>query len=156
MRVTMKSTYALILSICILSQVACGGGFAGSLRTILAASGPLIESLNLGDKKAAVIKDFTDLADGAASLKENLDACNDKLCKLGAVEVYQQVFADVGLRGHLGSVEKLRKIQTIIAGIIASARIFYGGGGESAASAPVSEQSIDVQLKALKREMEVR
>lgn len=160
MRYWKRSTVALTLSLS-LFLAACGGsGFANQLRVILTLAPPLIDSLVASGAipsgaRSTYIKDFSDLADGAISLKENLDACKDKPCKLGAVDIYQQVFFDVQARGHLGNVEKLRKVQVIVAGIIASARIFYGGSNITRGATTAPAKSIDEQLDDLKREMQV-
>lgn len=163
MRHTSRIT-ALVLVIAMFA--ACGGGgFAQSLRLTLALSPPLIDSLIASgvipaSARATYITDFTDLANGALSLKENLDACGGRSCKLGAVDIFAQVFFDVQRRGHLGSVAKLHNVEVIIKGIIESARIFYGappttsGIPSTASSQQDNEALIKSQLKDLKLAMQ--
>lgn len=120
---------AAILLVALMAQ-ACGGGFATNLRSVLAASEPLIDSLvTSGVIPAAArdtyIRDFEDLAQGATLLKENLDSCTDKPCRLDAVDKYQVLFWDVLRRGHFSKIDKLRNIQVIITAIIEAAKAYY-------------------------------
>lgn len=147
-----------ILILTILLQGCGGSSFASQLRGILAASGPLIASLSLGDKRQAVISDFTDLASGAATLADDLKACGDaKPCKLDAVAKYETRFWDVLRRGHFNLSPKLERIQDIISGIIASAKIFYGSrqtvtrGGSPRV---VTEAELKAQVNELKAAMQ--
>lgn len=135
--------------------LSCGGlNFASQLRVILASAGPLIESLNLGPKRVAVVTDFTDLGNGAATLADAIKACTDKPCKLNAVGAFESTFETVSARGNLGSVPKLQRIQSIIRGIISAARIYYGGAVATAASNAGTEADIKARLAELKREMQ--
>jgi len=146
----------LVLS---LFLAACGAKFAQELRIVLAASGPLIQSLPLSDTiKNGLVVDFTDLASGAANLKVSLDACGDKPCKLNAVDTYERLFESVSARGHFGSHEKLQNIQRILRGIIESARVYYGAPPQFsiAAGTPTPTKSISDQIKELKAVMEVK
>lgn len=131
-------------------QSCSGSNFATQLRTILAASGPLIESLNLGDKKQAVITDMQDLASGAADLSDALKACETKPCKLDAVSKYEVKFWDVLRRGHFKLSPKLEKVQEILGGIISSAKIYYGAPAPRtsrvAGSRPVPEPNAASEL----------
>lgn len=127
----MKQTkrIAIVLVIALLAQ-ACGGGFAGNLRSVLAASGPLLDSLVTSgaikpEQRAGLIKDFEDLAQGAAVLKENLDSCTDKPCRLDAVDKYQALAFGVFNRGHFGGVAKLHNVEMIVRGIIDAAKVYY-------------------------------
>lgn len=147
-------TVAPLLTIALLLQ-ACGGSFAQQLRVILAASTPLIDSLNLGDKRAAVIADFSELAGGAATLKESLDACADKPCKLNAVDAYERLFESVEAHGNFGSHQKLQDIERILRGIVEAARVYYGSSTLSR-GATVSGESLDAQLRELKAAMKVK
>lgn len=157
--------YTASIIILALLLTSCGGGFAQQLRVTLSLAPPLIDSLIAAhvipaSARVTYITDFTDLANGALSLKENLDACGDKPCKLGAVDIFQQVFFDVQRRGHLGSVAKLHNVEVIIKGIIDAARIFYGappttsGISSTAPSQQDSEARIKSQLKDLKLAMQ--
>lgn len=114
--------------IAVLILANCGASdFASQLRLILAASTPLINSLNLGDKKQAVITDFADLASGAADLSVNLKACaSDKPCKITAIERFEHRFWDIERRGHFKLSPKLENIQNILQGIIDAAKVYYG------------------------------
>lgn len=146
----------LILVFAILSQ-ACGSqNFATDLRLVLAASGPLIESLNLGAKRGAVIADFTDLANGAATLADDLKVCqNAKPCELTAVEKFDGTFEVVINRGHFGLSPKLQVVEGVVRGIISSAKIYFGGATNARmASKPVTEKSIKAQVEALKVAMQ--
>lgn len=150
MKYLKHSGIAITLCVVMFLQ-ACGGSFAGQLRVILAASGPLVDALPLSPAlKSGLIVDFTELANGAAQLKTEIDACTAKPCKLGAVERYEQLFERVEARGHFGSHQRLQQIEGILRGIIASAKIFYGGttGMES-----IQAKSLDEQLKDLKAAM---
>lgn len=148
---------APVLAICIFLQGCGGGSFATQLRVILAASGPLIESLNLGSNKQAVVRDFTDLASGAATLSDDLKACGDsKPCKLDAVTVYERTVDTVIARGHFGLSPKLQTIQGIVRGIIASAKIFFGQRQSIArggSARVVTEQELKTQINELRAAM---
>jgi len=140
----------------------CGASsFATQLRVILSASTPLIESLNLGDKKAAVIADFADLASGAATLSDDLKACTDKPCKITAIERYEVRFWDIQRRGHFKLSPKLQNVENIVAGIIQSAKLYYGvpikasrSSGPVPAANPAKELSD--KLSELKTAMRVK
>lgn len=132
----MRRALCTIPLITILMLANCGASdFASQLRVILAASGPLINSLPLGDKKQAVITDFADLASGAATLSGDLKSCTDKPCKLNAISTFEQRFWDVERRGHFKLSPKLQNIEAILDGIIESAKIYYGAPVKSAARA---------------------
>lgn len=132
----------------------CGGfNFSTSLRAVLAASGPLIESLNLGDKKTAVVADFADLASAAGTLGDEIKACTDKPCQLNAVDRFQTRFWDIERRGHFKLSPKLEKVQEVLAGLIASARIFYGAkppAVRGSSGRVVTEGDLKAQLDELK------
>lgn len=158
-----KLLTAPLLAVVLFLQ-ACGGGFASQLRLYLAASGPLVQSLPLSDSaKRGVIADFTELAGSAAAMADGIKKCGaEKLCKLNEVEVFQTVFSRVEARGNFGSHEKLQTVQRIVSGIIASARIYYGGaprGGIASAesidpaSRTVTEADLKAQLEELKAAM---
>jgi hypothetical protein len=104
------------------------------------------------------VVDFSDLAAGAANLSDDLKACGQtKPCKLTAIDRFQLRFFDVERRGHFKLSPKLQNVQTIIAGIISSARIYYGGAA-SAGNAPsrvVTEADLKSQLEELKTAMRV-
>ena len=103
-----KTSAASILITLLLVQSCGASDFASQLRLILAASTPLINSLNLGDKKAAVITDFSDLASGAADLSVDLKTCaQDKPCKINAVDRFQVRFFDIERRGYFKLSPKL-------------------------------------------------
>lgn len=142
---------APVLALTIIIQACGAGGFASQLRLILAASGPLINSLPIGDpQKRALIVDFQDLGQGAAILADDLKACqSDKPCKLNAVDRFAQRFLDVHRRGHFGSHEKLKNVELILRGIIQAARIYYGGGSQGEV-ASVTEDDLKAKLKELK------
>jgi hypothetical protein len=142
--------------------------FARDFRLVLAASGPLISSLPLGDKKAAVAADFTELAGDAATMADEFNVCGSKPCKLNAVSKFESEFEVVDARGHFGLHPKLQTVEGILKGIIASARIYYGGGSGTvtfpatgtgpAVVTPVrvvTEKDLKAQLDALKAAMKV-
>lgn len=147
---------AVVLALALFAQ-ACQHNFALDLRLVLAASGPLIESLNLGPKKGAVIADFTDLANGAATLADKFKTCGaSKVCKLDAVSAFESTFEMVAARGHFGLSPKLLTVEGVLKGIIASAKIYFGGGSPNArmAGKPVTEDDIKGQIKALEIAMQ--
>lgn len=137
--------------IAILVLANCGASdFASQLRIIVAASGPLINSLNLGDKKAAVIQDFADIASGAADLSTDLKACaQDKPCKIAAIERFEHRFWDIQRRGHFKLSPKLQNVESILQSVIAAAKVYYGGGKtpQAAARGPVSSANPASDLK---------
>lgn len=132
---------------------ACGGNFAGSIRSILATSPALVDSLvasgAITDGRAVYIKDLTDLGNGATTLSESFKACDSKPCKLEAVDRYQQLFFDVANRGNLARVGKLARVQVILESLIASARVYFG----AAVKRGESHKSVDSLLKELEAEM---
>lgn len=153
MRTSRSIVAVSLLTVILLSQVACGANFATELRIILAASGPLIQSLPLpANIKSGLIVDFTDLASGAATFAEDLKVCaTAKPCKLGAVEKYEAVFERVIARGRFGASPKLQTIEGIARGIIASAKIYYGGATTIAGTTrTVTDADMKAQLQALK------
>lgn len=146
-----RRTLSTALILCIVLS-ACGSfNFANELKVVLAASTPLIDSLNLGDKRAALIQDFADLADGAADLADDLKTCaKDKPCSLTAIDKFTIRFWDVERRGHFKLSPKLEKIQTILAAIIASAKIYFAPPAAGRQVGNVSEASIRAQIAELK------
>lgn len=149
----------LILAIVI---AACGGSnFARQLRLVLAASPPLIESLPLSPAlKSGLITDFTGMADGAATLAECLSVAPDKSAKVMCVSNYQVVVESIIARGHFGDANnpRLNQILSLIRGIIASARIYYGAPAPTARAGqpPVTEKSIKAQVDELERLMKAQ
>ncbi len=143
-----------------ISVASCGAGnFAGQLRVILAASGPLIESLNLGERKQLVVVNFTELAGDAADLSDAIKACgNSKPCKLDAVVVFKEAFDRIALRGTFSTHPKLQRVGDILDGLISSARIYYGERRPQVAGRVgqpvVTEADISEQLKQLKAAMQ--
>ena len=138
----------------------CGGTFATSLRAILASSGPLIESLSLGENKQKVVIGFTELADSAAKLTEAIKACADNPCKLDAVTAFKSDFDRINARGIFGVHPKLQKVGQILDGIILSARLFYGAKmpqvSGTGGARTVTENDLDAQIKELKAAMKVQ
>jgi len=155
----MKVTATPILAALLLIQ-SCGGTFATSLRAILAASGPLIESLNLGDSKEKVIIGFTELTTSATTLADSLKACTDNPCKLNAVQAFKADYDRIRLRGIFGVHPKLQKVGQILDGIILSARLFYGAKmpqvSGTGGARTVTENDLDAQIKELKAAMKVQ
>ena len=153
------------LTLCLITLLACGvGNFGQQLRLILAAGGPLVESLPLSTGiKSGLITDFTDMGNGAATLGDCLSSATDKPAKLVCVSTFDMSVETVIARGHFGEANspKLQRIETLIQGIIASAKIYYGGTPKTSADArvatirtePVTEASLKAQIEALKREM---
>jgi hypothetical protein len=140
----------------------CAVNFARDFRLVLAASGPLVNSLPLGNKKAAVVADFSELAGDASTMADEFNTCGaSKPCKLNAVSKFESEFEIVDARGHFGLHPKLQTVEGILKGIIASARIYYGGtsagviaNGPSLGPAPVvTEADLKAQLKDLKAAM---
>ncbi len=149
-----------MLAALVLIQSCGASSFATEIRVILAASGPLIESLNLGERKAPVIIGLTELSGDAATLADSLKTCGtDKPCKLDAVSKFQSDFDRISARGVFGVHPKLERVSQILSGIIASAKIYYGGrqprvaGVPGAAPQVVTERDIDAQVKELKAAM---
>lgn len=155
---THRSIITVPIMIAVLFVQACGNNFATELRIILAASGPLIQSLPLpAAVKNGLITDFTDLASGAATFSDDLRACAaSKPCKLGAVEKYEAVFERVIARGRFGTSPKLQTIEGIARGIIASAKIYYGGRTASMAGTTqtVTEADMKAQMASLRKAMQ--
>ena len=153
----MKRRASIAILLCLsLIATACGGGFASNLRAVLAASTPMIDALPISPSlKSGLVVDFKDLAQGAANLKDDLDACSTKACKLDGVNRFQRLFWDVQRRGHFGSHPKLEKIELILRGIIDTARAYYGAVQRRGVVSPAeTEKSLKAQIEALKREME--
>jgi len=159
----LRPTYrnlALTLIATIIIQSACGGStFAGQLRLVLAASGPLINSLPLSSTlKTGLVTDFTDMAGDAATLSDCLKTAADKPTKLICVQSFGAEVEAVIARGHFGDANspRLQQILGLIHGIIASAKIYYGAPSARASSKPVTEATIKAQIDELKRAMEVK
>lgn len=153
-----RSALALTLSIL---ATACPFGskaFGQELRVILLASPPFVESLPLSTSlKKGLVTDFTDMADHTAGLSECLSDAADKPAKLVCVQTLEGQVETIINRGNFGNAnnQRLQQILGLIRGIIASARIYYGGGssGRSAVSERVTEESIKKQIKELKEAM---
>ena len=150
---------ALAILLCI-STLSCGASnFATSLKAVLAASGPLIESLNLGERKQAVVLGFTELAGDAGTLADALQSCTDKPCDLAAVRAFKSDYDRIASRGVFGVHPKLQKVGDILDGIITSAEIYYGAPNKGAtrtaggAAKPVTESDIKAQIKELQAAM---
>lgn len=159
MKYARQQATAAILTLALLAQ-ACGGGFAQDLRTALSLAPALIDSLVQAgvikpEQRATYIRDFEDLAAGAAILKEGLDNCAkaDTLCRLGVVEHFQHLFWDVQRRGHFGTSPKLQNIEAILRGIIDAARVYYGAG---TGRTVVTESDIKTRIEALKIAMKAK
>lgn len=166
-----KTLAAFVLAVSLVFQagLCSGGSFATSLRLTLAASGPLLDSLVASGAisaniRAGLITDFSDLANGAATLKEDLDQCADsKPCKLDAVEKFHNLFTAISARGRFGAHARIQQISIIVRGIISAARIYYGGSplpGEGVTGGPLPSQSeakkmIEAKLKELDAAMKV-
>lgn len=151
---TLNLTLALVLALC------GGSNFARQLRLVLAASPPLIESLPLSPAlKSGLITDFTAIADNTATLAECLSAAPDKPQKLTCVQSYQSQVEAVIARGNFGNANnpRLNQILSLLRGIIASARIYYGAPSPTSRTAErVTEDSIKQQIEALRRAMRVQ
>lgn len=161
MRLTTRYWLALNLTVALLFAACGGSNFARQLRLALAASPPLIESLPLSQTlKAGLITDFTSMADNTATLAECLSVAPDKPAKLTCVQAYQLQIEAVIARGNFGNANnaRLNQILTLLRGIIASAKIYYGSAPSPAAErAPaqrVTEDSIKAQIKELKVAMQ--
>lgn len=151
---------ALIVMLALL-LTACpkGSSFATELRLVLAASGPLINSLPLqSGLKPLLIADFSDMAGGAANLGDCLNEASDKAAKLICVSTFSTDVESVIARGHFFNANnpKLQRVLDLIHGIIASAKIYYGAPSARASAKPVTEESIKAQVDALKVEMQVK
>lgn len=154
-----KQTAILLLAVL---ATACGSkAFAQQLCIVLAASPPLIESLPLPPAlKAGLITDFTDMADRTATLSDCLSGAVDKPAKLVCVQSFEGQVELIINRGNFGNANnpRLQKILGLIRGIIASARIYYGGApsGDTAARSEgrVTEDTIKAQIKELKLAMQ--
>ena len=154
-----KLATTAILSAFLLIQSCGASDFATQLRVILAASGPLIESLNLGEAKSKVIVNFTELASDAAHMADAIKTCgSDKPCKLNAVAAFKADFDRISLRGIFSAHPKLQRVGEILDGIIDAARIYYGERRPSVATAgPMpaqnAEKDLNDRLKELKAAM---
>ena len=158
--VHLKKQLAIILLL--LLAVSCDSkAFAQQLRIVLAASPPLIESLPLSPAlKKGLITDFTDMADRTATLADCISVAVGKPAKLTCVQTFEfQVETIIG-RGNFGNAnnERLQRILGLIRGIIASARIYYGGapsaGVSSRADERVTADTLKAQIKELKQAMQ--
>lgn len=157
MRLTTRYWLALNLTVALLITACGGSSFARQLRLVLAASPPLIESLPLSPAlKSGLITDFTSMADNTATLAECLSAVPDKPAKLTCVQSYQLQIEAVIAHGNFGNANhpRLNQILSLLRGIIASARIYYGGTAADTRTvgvAPerVTEDSIKRQIKEL-------
>ena len=109
--------------------------------------------------KSGLITDFTGMADGAATLAECISAAGDKSAKVICVSNYQVVVESIIARGNFGSANnpRLNQILSVIRGIIASARIYYGAPSPTARAGekPVTKESIERQIDELERLMKV-
>lgn len=155
--ISRRTALASILALVILSQTACQQNFALDLRLALAAAPPLVASLPISQAlKDGDVADFLDLGSGALTMSDALKACHDNPCKLNAVAAYETTFESVLNRGHLTkSGPKVEVILGILRGIIASARIYFGGASPNArmVGKPVTEKEIRSQIDALKSAM---
>lgn len=143
----------LILAPFVLFLAACGSGFATELRLVLMAAPPVIEQLPLTPAlKSGLVTDFMDMGGSAANLSDCIKAGADKPAKLICVQSFQIQVETIISRGHFGETNnpKLQRILGLIRGIVASARIYYGGGSSAVA---VTEDTIKQQIKQLKAEM---
>jgi hypothetical protein len=157
--------WKLSLPLLLVLLLACGGGnFGQQLRLILAASGPLVESLPVSPAlKSGLVTDFTDMGNDAATLGDCLGASPGKPAKLACVSTFEMSVETVIGRGHFdeASSPKLQRIESLIHGIVASAKIYYGGTSKagtdirtaSVKAEPVTEASLKAQIEALKLEM---
>lgn len=148
----------LIPILAILIQTACGGGWPTLLRTALVASPAFIGSLNLGDRREAVINDFTEIGGDVADFADDLNACNkDKPCSLEAVNKFQTKFWDVLRHGNFKLRPKLERIQDLITGIIDAAKIFFGERQNVTAGSSarvVTEEDLKARISDLKLAMQ--
>lgn len=159
--VHLKKQLATILLV--LLAISCGSkAFAQQLRIVLAASPPLIESLPLSPAlKKGLITDFTDMADRTATLSDCLSGAVDKPAKLICVQTFEGQVELIINRGNFGNANnpKLQRVLSLIRGIIASARIYYGGAASSEAGIAaqsaerVTSDTIKAQIKQLKEAM---
>lgn len=138
----------------------CGFNLSRDLRLAILAAPPLIETLPLSPAlKSGLITDFTDIAGRVADLGDCLKAGDGKPADLICVQTLQGQVETIISRGNFGSAnnEKLQRILSLIRGIIASARIYYGDGSAtpSLTGEVVTEDSIKAQIRALKAEMRV-
>lgn len=147
---------ALLVTACPLGSKA----FAQQMRIVLAASPPLIESLPLpAALKSGLITDFTDMAQRTAVLSDCFSGAPEKPAKLTCVQAYEGQVEIIINRGNFGNAnnQRLQQILGLIRGIIASARIYYGGApsGTAATRSPerVTEDSIKAQVKELREAM---
>lgn len=144
------------------SQVACDPKYATALQLIFAAAGPFIESLPVGSDREATIIDFTDLGSATTTLAIALNNAPSKTAKVNAIDTYEKSVEAIFNRGHFTNSETLQRIERLARGIIASARIYYGGtappvtGDASARRAPgpamtkaEAKKDLDAKIKEL-------
>lgn len=159
-----RSLAMVLLVALVVSQAAflkkCDGNqnqdaFVASLRLALVASPVFIQSLGLGDKAQAVATDFSDLVNDSLDLAAELKACTANPCRVDGVDHFQAKFWDVLRRGHFSLSDKLQRVQSILQGIIDSARVFYGGPSSKAlatrSTEKVTEQSLKAQVEELRK-----
>lgn len=137
----------------------CGFNLSRDLRLAILAAPPLIETLPLSAAlKSGLITDFVDMSGRTADLGDCLKAGDGKPADLICVQSFEAQVETIINRGNFGNAnnEKLQRILSLIRGIIASARIYYGEVTAGLAPAQrVTEESIKEQIKRLKAEMQV-
>lgn len=158
MRLTKRFITPAFIMLLILQ--ACGGSFTQNFRLALLAAPPVVESLPLSAAlKSGLITDFTDMAGDVLDLSSCLKAGPDKPADLICVQSLDSKVEIIIARGHFAQANhpKLQRILDLIRGIIASARIYYGGGSPTLTGRGISEkeagETIRVKLDELKAAM---
>jgi hypothetical protein len=135
--------------------------YSTELRIVLAASGPLIESLPLSPAlKSGLVTDFTDMGAKTADLSDCLKAASDKPAKLQCVSTYEGAVEVIIQRGHFlqANNAKLNTVLGILRGIIASAAIYYGGrpaaGNGTVGALHVTESDLKRRIDDLRTAMQ--
>jgi hypothetical protein len=155
----LRRVFIFPLVFCLLLACNRAFNFSQELRTIVALSGPLVESLPISGNKQLLLNDFTAIANSAATFKEGLDACgqatNAAACRVSEVETLTTSVNTVLNQGRFGQHERLQQIQQVIQGVINAARIYYGAPqvNAMARTAPMSKKEAEQAMKDGMREL---
>jgi hypothetical protein len=142
------------------SQAACNTNFVTELRIVLAASGPLVSSLEASGVLPAsiganVIQDFTDEANAVGDFSAALTACGtDNQCKANAAETLFNQSEAIYQRGHFGSNVKILTAANIARGIFESIKLYYASRAPNAKVSAVRTPT-DKELKAKVQELKL-
>lgn len=156
---------SLLLSVVIVSQVACGGGALVAFRLTLASSGPLINSLVASGALPPslandVHKDFTDGVQVAVDLQAEFKAAGvDRGKRLTAAQKAERAWKAIVDRHHFAANARLQQVAAIADGVLSSLVLYYSSESQGVIAGPaLSDKQIERQLKpkveALKQAMQ--